>query len=767
MSFFFKSTNKKKPPVAKDLQNNGASGFFPEDQVMEKDGENTNVNLNNGPNAYTLIEFPRILERRFGESLGSRTRMLSELVASDKLGLGPPDMVHATLYDKFHKEEIGEYFFITGIDLSSWSMPIAFLNMLKLNHLENQAIREGQISTYCCVNIFRQLDIRIRYESDRNFQINAVDCRNGTSTVQLSDAIWEETFVSACMRSFLTNVDVERKLPGLVEYPFAIAQGSTTNCKRAIESLCKFLPRLVECGWDSTKSVHPTVLNNNLTETLLILLSVAPDLVTFTIQVLEQLGQDDPNNKAYYDITKVAVMRVHGEKELEMIALIEKVLSFLFPRLDCMPPKDSDSLYLVNCISDLLNLQAKFLLERGDNELALVVSKFSTEFSSDTFDSWYNLAQSYIQLEQYDKALVAINCMPRLPDTDKYKAALWNQTTLFDYYKKPLGGAQSRCELSNNEVNNLSGTMKNQKEADLLELVYGRIVMANESGRGCIKELWEKSCIDLGPIYGPQAHNLINFVSPQEVKLVADINLLARNTVAKNPSWFEEQVCDLLMALAARIGWNGLLLLRSQLFVMEKEYSDDAQADLNSSGNAPPEIRRKRLCERWLDQLFLDLYEDLRISALSQEHRDVKYSGLEWELLGIILLRTWNLHDAVACLRTSIMARFDPVSCHKLLKLYMKQDFHNNLTLDPDLVLELVTMQIAYQSRFYDSFQVPSLRVLFKLSNYIDPDTIRNRIMALPFAERGILAMIDSMIGWIKQMTRDSPDDNTGTIVNV
>lgn len=767
MSFLFKSRSRKKSVVAKDLQKNGASGFFPEDQVMEKNDEGTNVNSHNGSNAYTLIEFPRILESRFGESLGNRTRMLSELVTNDKLGLGPPDMVHATLYDKFHKEEIGEYFFITGVDLSSGSMPIAFLNMLKLNQLENQASREGQISTYCCVNIFRQLDIRIRYESDKNYQINAVDCHSGTSTVQLSDAIWEETFVSACMRSFLTNVDVERKLPGLVEYPFAIAQGSTTNCKRAIQSLCKFLPRLVECGWDSTKSVHPTVLHNNLTETLLTLLSVAPDLVAFALQVLEKLGKEDPNNKVYYDIAKVAVMRVHGEKELEMITLIEKILSSLFPTLEHAPPKDSDSLHLINCITDLLNLQAKFLLERGDNDLALAISKFATEFSSDTFDSWYNLAQSYIQLEQYDKALVAINCMPRLADTDKYKMALWSQPTLVDYYKRPLGGAQSRCDLSNNEINNLSGTMKNQKESDLLDLVYGRIVMANESGRGCIKELWEKSCVDLGPIYGPQAHNLINFVSPQEVKLVADINLLARNTVAKSPSWFEEQVCDLLMALAARIGWNGLLQLRSRLFVMEKEYSGGTQTELNNNGNAPLEIRRKRLCERWLDQLFLDLYEDLRISALSQERRDVKYSGLEWELLGIILLRTWNLQDAVSCLRTSIMARFDPVSCHKLLQLYMKQDFHNNLTLDPDLVLELVTMQIAYQSRFYDSFQVPSLTVLYKLSNYIDPDTIRNRIMALPFAERGILAMVDSMISWIKQMTQDAPADGTRAVAYV
>ncbi|CAI7349494.1 CRE_collapsed_G0028550.mRNA.1.CDS.1 [Saccharomyces cerevisiae] len=69
--------------------------------------------------------------------------------------------------------------------------------------------------------------------------------------------------------------------------------------------------------------------------------------------------------------------------------------------------------------------------------------------------------------------------------------------------------------------------------------------------------------------------------------------------------------------------------------------------------------RKKRFCEGWLDDLFLDLYQDLKLSKISLSNKDEKHSGLEWELLGLIM-RTWHWEDAVACLRTSIVARFDP-----------------------------------------------------------------------------------------------------------
>ncbi|QLL33825.1 hypothetical protein HG536_0F01500 [Torulaspora globosa] len=752
MNFLWKSkSDSSKSPVAKNSKQNGASGFFPENEIVSFEQPKKSSGT-----PYSLKEFPRIVEHQFGESLGNRTRLLRELANTETLELGPPDMVHVTLFDNFYKEEIGEYFYITGVDMSSESMPLAFLKMLKFDRSERQQTNESQVSTYCCVNIFRQLDIRIRYESEKSYQVSAVDCRTGTGIVQVNDEIWEETFVSCCLRSVITNVDPVRKLPGLVEYPLAVSHGGASSCLRLIRTLCKFLPRFLECGWDSSRSVHPTVLHNYLTETLLTFLSVAPGLADQTIEILEALEETDPENKLYYSTVIIAVMEQDGERDLDMISRMNGLIEPLLSQLDAAAPRDSDALLVVNCLSEILNLQAKFLIKRGDLGLATSVAKTSCELSSDSFESWFYLSRCYILQGDYERALITINCMPHLPEFNKMKRALCYDPSLVGYYKRPLGNSVPRCDLNSVEMNNLSATLKISKDEKLREIIFGRIAMPNESERGRISEIWDQACLNFGPVYGPHSHNLINFASPTEVKSVADLRLLARSTMAKQLSWFRDRVYELLMEITTKTGWNGLLQLRSKLFVMEKEYDGDGLAKIGAGDKMSTGLKKKRLCERWLDQLFLDLYEDLRISTSSEGRGDVMYNGLEWELLGIILLRTWQWQDAVTCLTTSIMARFDIVSCRKLLELYMRRTDTVTISFDPDTILELLTQKISYESRFYDNFQILNLQVLYRLSEDLGIEIVRNRVKILPFAERGIIALVESMLDWIKEMGCDS-----------
>lgn len=78
--------------------------------------------------------------------------------------------------------------------------------------------------------------------------------------------------------------------------------------------------------------------------------------------------------------------------------------------------------------------------------------------------------------------------------------------------------------------------MSETKDRHLHDIIFGRVIMPNEGKRGYTKDIWEGACMQLGPVYGPQSKNLINFVSSQEVKSLENIDLLSRNTMANQHS---------------------------------------------------------------------------------------------------------------------------------------------------------------------------------------------------------------------------------------
>ena len=735
MSFLWGSTKSKK------VKNKKAAGSLPSGVVPQQRVKPTRKNV--------PIDYPRTLEKVHGESLIFRTSLLSELVSTGKSGIGPPDLIHCTELDKFHDEKIGEFFYITGIDASSVSMPIAFLKLIKWNDgkkLKSASLKNDDITTYCTFNIFQKLDIRLRYESEDVYQVNIVDCLNGNNEIPLSDLIWEETFVSCCIRSVIINSDFERKIPGLVELPFVFENRCASDYKRVIDSLCKFLPRFLECGWDSTKSVYATILNNYLTESLLVFLSITPEFITdYAIQVLDNLMTNDPSNSRYYAIVIISIMERSNDRDVEMIKRIHEILDLLLPVLYGLPSDEPYISDLINCITDVLSIQARFLLNNNDYELSLSISTLATNLSSDNFESWYLLSKGYIFSQQYDKALLSINSMPCLAEYDIVKQAQINAFKFYmNYYKAPLCHSREHCTMTSHELNHLMNIMHYENELELKTIIFGRTVMPNESKYGCIEEIWNKSCLELGPICGPQSDNLINFVSQQEVNTVGDMLLLKRSKETRQESWFIKQVRLLLMELVARIGWNALLQLRSDVFVMESKFKM-----IESSDKLSTELRQKRLCQRWFDAMFLDVYEDLSISTSSQENKaTAKYSGLEWELLGLTLLRVSDLPDAVACLRTSILARFDPISCHHLLNFYLTMDFNDEFMrrFDVDIILDLLVKLISFRIRFYDRFQIFSLQVLRKLEGQLGSEIIKNKIINSPYGQAGITSVIDYML---------------------
>ncbi|AGO13235.1 AaceriAFR088Wp [[Ashbya] aceris (nom. inval.)] len=675
---------------------------------------------------YDALEHPRIIEKHFGEAVRARCRLLQKLCGSGELDVGPPDLVHVTGYDSYHQVEIGEHHYITGLDVSSEAMPIAYMNTLRLGR--KAADEEGLVCTFCTLNLFSQVDVRIRFESERAFQVYAVDCA-ADEQVQLSDVLWEETFVSGCIRSMVINSDLRRKVPGLIEYPIG-ADNGVSYCENVIFLLCKYLPRGKETGVDVTVHTSATGVQNYLVETLLRFLSITPGLYDYAIKCLQQLIDSDPKNEFIYRLMQAKVAMGSNSNELEAVRLLNSTAARFLPDIAVLHRRDLD-----NTI-DLLNAQVEFLLQRKDYELALPLAQKATSLVHDNFLSWQQLAKCYSGLEQYENALLAINCMPRLAQGSPGYAASMIDLVDSNYYKRPMSMGP-KSDLYSVETNYISHSVPHSNHMAMQTMIFGRIVMSRPSHTaGCIEEIWDGPCTKLGPIYGPDSCNLLAFVSSSESNAIKDRSVLQRNSPLARLSSGEERVYSLLMDIVAHIGWNRFLDIRARIFVMRSEHCP--------SPTVVPALKQKRLCEKWLDELFLNLYEDLCVSANSPLHtQNLENSGLEWQLLGLTLLRTRYIDEAVACLRTSILVRFDVISANKLLHLFLDGKLSS---LDIDVVLRLLVANAAYAARFYDWCQTLTILVLRRFCELHPKDVIRSRIQGLYPPDTGILPLMDRFL---------------------
>lgn len=143
-----------------------------------------------------------------------------------------------------------------------------------------------------------------------------------------------------------------------------------------------------------------------------------------------------------------------------------------------------------------------------------------------------------------------------------------------------------------------------------------------------------------------------------------------------------KEAYNLLVEIYRAIGWDALLECRSRVFVMEREYQKSGgsgevgahekdtegkvEGPLRSPLNEPSLSKHlslpdsdflketgKKLCERWLDNLILILFEDLRIFTLFSEELKLQldkkaqgHSLREWYLLAALALRLGHWEEA-------------------------------------------------------------------------------------------------------------------------
>lgn len=137
-----------------------------------------------------------------------------------------------------------------------------------------------------------------------------------------------------------------------------------------------------------------------------------------------------------------------------------------------------------------------------------------------------------------------------------------------------------------------------------------------------------------------------------------------------------------------------------------KSGNDDSSATTNATAKYT-QFHNKRLCERWLDNLFMVLYEDLRIYTIwrtdmaraQSESSDYRKSAEEWEILGELAERLHHFPEAVEAYQACLRVKFSPKAMKGVLKMYENQGRSNEM-------LQAMIRLIAWQYRWYSEVSI-------------------------------------------------------------
>lgn len=629
--------------------------------------------------------------------------------------LGPPDLIHLVKQPiKSATKQIGVYHHATGIDASSSASLAAYINTLTYSTQDkSNRIVSG---LFCCYNAFSRLDMRVQVQIPGTVESYCVNERG--DKLEASERHWLETYLCSVLRAYSYaddgSGDTIKKITGVRRFnPIT----STENEHKFLDAAERLFFEGWQLGSDPEIQV-PNLVSNHLTTGLLSYIKTTGRYAS-GINLFEKLRMRDPEVSSL-----LAQVYIAGDEEVKAVQLLHEAIEEL--------PMDYS----------LLDCQADFIKSKGRSDLALEIAKRGVVSAPSEFGTWARLAEVYISLEKWDLALLTLNSCPMFTYQDKDAPRLPEPAKI----SLPLAP-----ETAYDEINDASTDAEPEVQHNLR-----RLNAANYKGT------FRKAYI-------------------------------------------------LLTEMTKKIGWDQLLKIRSQVFVMEEEYRTERQVPttpatpgggnsrnasttalrgtdspnghaepsdapsetttlvngatdesssltpdvskpshtvtINSNAEGQPtshepipsdapqptytQFQHKRLCERWLDNLFMVLYEDLRVytiwrteSAQSRQSQEAqKKSAEEWEILGDLAERLHHHEEAVEAWEHCLDTRFSPKAMKGLLKTY-EQERNTKGTLSALIRL------IAWQFRWYSEFSPDLLYTIRKLIETEGAVKIRSIVQA-------------------------------------
>ncbi|QPG75701.1 hypothetical protein FOA43_003060 [Brettanomyces nanus] len=396
------------------------------------------------------------------------------------------------------------------------------------------------------------------------------------------------------------------------------------------------------------------------------------------------------------------------EKGLEIIGRLKSIdpfVSSLEAKLCFMGDQEvkaikvmHDAVQLNTLDGEIMTMQAQFCLDKGRLDMALPIATKAVNSSPSYFKPWSVLVKVYVALGEYEQALLTLNSCPMVTHKDKY----------------------------------ILKRINNPKSEDMHLPLPIDVTLDKVSTLNSVDVAVEHNKIDRSLLNLPAAN--------------------LKSTFA--------EAYSLLTSIVHKTGWEALLKYRTKVFVMEEEFkmengskesvidgpkklpeatiSEEARARTASLND---DFKKKRLCERWLDNLFMLLYEDLRVYTMYKaelmhfdaQQMELKKTTLEWELTGLVANRLDHLEEAAKCFEMGLEERFSPRCTLKLLQYYTKQrgtklgdsSKHNEYN---DTILELIVKLLVWNHRWYCGFSPELIEALRDLVNEVGRVKVENEV---------------------------------------
>ncbi|KAK8078997.1 hypothetical protein PG994_002804 [Apiospora phragmitis] len=657
---------------------------------------------------------PEISEEVLHESIEARTESLQSLRE-----LGPPDLVHLLKQNlRTATRQTGVYHHVTGVDASSSASLAAYINTLTYNNKEHgqQATNKIVEGLYCCYNAFSRLDMRVHV------------------------TIPGTTYLCSVLRAYSYaddgSGDTIRKIMGVRRFNPVM---NTETEHRFLSAAEHLFFRGWQLGSDSVVQV-PNNVSNHLTAGLLKYFHTSGRFAS-AINLFEKLRSQNVEVSSL--LAKVLFM---GNEEVQGVRVLYQAL------------KDTPMDYV------MLDTQADFLMKKALSapnaqqkeerlKMAQGCADRSTIAAPSEFGTWARLAQVYVTMEDWENALTILNSCPMFTYQDKdaplmpepkdvYLPTL-PETRLEEIDSEPESRYNEQVDpsLLNLRAAAYRGTFKQAYSIltemtakigwdQLLKIRSNVFVMEDEyrterqDTSSLAPPAQRNASLDglrgtpEPPVNGGQSdeenEKENNKESDKEDEEKSEIDNDEKDDEKDDEEDDEDEKSKAGDAdSTAPTLTNGKDVPNAvekpeHTIDPGKVKADAIKSDSDNSATTEEHLSRlnnKRLCERWLDSLFMVLYEDLRVYTIWRtqmaqyraQSMQYKKSAEEWEILGCLAERLQHHDEAVEAYRACLAQRFSPKALSGILRVYTKT---KNTRETVASLIRLVTWQYRWYSEF-------------------------------------------------------------------